>query len=57
MISQDAKTILDRIADGRTDLVFDFLKHGDPSAEYRKVYLLLQRCAYYGGCERYPFSA
>jgi len=41
--------MLDRIADGRTDLVFDYLEQGHPadSADGRGV-TLMQWCAYYG---------
>lgn len=41
--------MLDRIADGRTDLVFDYVAQGNPpTAKDQKGVPLIQRCAYYG---------
>lgn len=41
--------MLDRIRDGRTDLVFDFLAQGQPAtAKDQNGVSLLQWCAYYG---------
>ncbi len=42
-------TLLDRIANGRTDLVFDFLAAGQPATSTDDNGVsLLQHCAYYG---------
>jgi ankyrin repeat protein len=41
--------MLERIADGRTDLVFDYLEQGNPpSSKTRDGSSLIQWCAYYG---------
>lgn len=41
--------MLDRIADGRTDLVFDHVAHGNPAtARDKNGVALIQWCAYYG---------
>lgn len=41
--------MLDRIADGRTDLVFDYVSQGNPAtAKGQKGVPLIQWCAYYG---------
>src|SRR5258708_19822101 len=44
-----ASGVLDRIKDGRTDLVFDYLSEGHPaSAEDEQGTPLARWCAYYG---------
>jgi ankyrin repeat protein len=40
--------MLDRIADGRTDLVFDYVAQGNPAATTAGGVALIQWCAYYG---------
>jgi ankyrin repeat protein len=48
-MSDDAKMILDRILNGRTDLVFEYLERGYPLAvKDSEGASLLQRCAYHG---------
>jgi uncharacterized protein len=42
-------TTLERISDGRTDLVFDYLAQGHPATEKDSQGVsLIQKCAYYG---------
>jgi ankyrin repeat protein len=44
-----AKSMLDRISDGRTDLVFDYLSEGySAESKDRDGVTLIQWCAYYG---------
>jgi ankyrin repeat protein len=48
-MSQSQEEMLERIANGRTDLVFDYLEQGYPqSATDKEGASLLQRCAYHG---------
>src|SRR5258708_18282723 len=47
--STDRTSMLDRIADGRTDLVFDCLSEGHvANSKDKDGVSLIQRCAYYG---------
>jgi ankyrin repeat protein len=50
------KTLLDRISDGRTDLIFEYLAAGHPatSTDNRGV-SLMQWCAYYGDASGIKF--
>jgi len=48
--------MLDRIAEGRTDLVFDYLAEGhSPSSKTTDGSLLIQWCAYYGDVSALKF--
>jgi ankyrin repeat protein len=51
-----SKTILDRISDGRTDLVFDYISAGHPanSTDTNGV-SLIKWCAYYGDASAIRF--
>jgi hypothetical protein len=40
--------MLDRIADGRTDLVFDYIAQGNPATDTVRGVSLIPLCAYYG---------
>jgi uncharacterized protein len=47
--------MLDRIADGRTDLVFDFVAQGNPATAAARGACLIQLCAYYGDVSAIKF--
>ena len=47
--------MLDRIADGRTDLVFDFVADGNPATATVNRVSLIRHCAYYGDVSAIKF--
>jgi ankyrin repeat protein len=51
-----AEELLKRIADGRTDLVWDYVAHGyDATGDARDGMSLIQTCAYYGDASAVRF--
>lgn len=47
--------MLDRIADGRTDLVFDYVAQGNPATDNAQDVPLIRWCAYYGDVSAIKF--
>ncbi len=47
--------ILDRIADGRTDLVLDYVAAGNPATATVQQLSLIRWCAYYGDVSAIKF--
>jgi uncharacterized protein len=47
--------MLDRIADGRTDLVFDYVTSGGAATEEIYGVALIRHCAYYGDVSAIKF--
>lgn len=47
--------MLDRIADGRTDLIFDYVAQGNPATDTAQDVPLIRWCAYYGDVSAIKF--